>query len=423
MIEHRTLGSQSFRLAALGLLALHRLGKDGKDDSPEAESVRDSLDVPLGALNRVEKQRAQWLSEDLYSVSEPPEVPTQKEMNSQAQQQLNEAIEAKQSREWDRALALLRRWKDYIAPALLSYLRGSIWFEARFPEVAAMFFGHASELAPENSNYRAIYMHALSESDLDAARKLARSVLAAHEIHAPITVAIAANIRFNEVRGSMDAAAVQFYREMIPILIRNQAKIEQDESVSSHNAAYAMTANLLGSCYELQGDAGAAVDCYTHAIQKNPDDDAMLVARGILLYGKSPRAITDLERAAELDHPLLWPYLFLAHHHLMMNQFDLCRLMCERGLRRRGSDTAKSQLEEWRAIAQAELGFPAELVRQAFEAAVHLDPSNESAKSNQAVFEAFLRSPHTPPRLNWRQKSEADIRLYGMAEHQTLFAA
>ena len=36
------------------------------------ELIRDPLDAPLKALNRTEKERAQWLSEDLYSVSESP---------------------------------------------------------------------------------------------------------------------------------------------------------------------------------------------------------------------------------------------------------------------------------------------------------------------------------------------------------------
>ena len=31
-------------------------------ESPEAESLRDALDAPLKALNRTEKERAQWLS-------------------------------------------------------------------------------------------------------------------------------------------------------------------------------------------------------------------------------------------------------------------------------------------------------------------------------------------------------------------------
>jgi hypothetical protein len=160
---------------AKGLVALHQMGKDGKDDSPEADSVRDAMDAPFNALNRSEQERAQWLSEDLYSVSEPPGATTQKEMNPQVQQQLNEAIEARQSQEWDRALALLRRCGEYISPARLSYLRGSIWLEAGNPDLAAMFCEYASESDRANSEYRTTYMRALAESDSDAAHKLSAS--------------------------------------------------------------------------------------------------------------------------------------------------------------------------------------------------------------------------------------------------------
>jgi hypothetical protein len=84
----------------------------------------------------------------------------------------------------------------------------------------------------------------------------------------------------------------------------------------------------------------------------------------------------------------------------------------------RGSDTAKSQLEEWRAIAQAELGFSAESVRAAFEAALRLDPSNELARRNQDAFEASVRVPRTNLRSKWEQKSEAAVRQFGLAERR-----
>jgi len=423
MVTHPPSGSPSFKLVAKGLVALHRLIKDGKDDSLEAESLRDALDAPLKVLNRTEKERAQWLSEDLYSVSEPPAATTQKEMNPQAQQQLNEAFEARQSREWDQALALLRQWRECISPALLSYMRGSIWFEAGNPEVAAVFYGHASDSDPTNANYRAIYMHALAESDPDAAGKLAREVLADDEKHAPVVVARAADIRFNETRTASDADSAQLYRELVPILERNMARIEQEEGAASRASAYAMTVGLLGFCHEFLGNAGAAVNYYSRGLQGNPNNDGLLVARGILQYGTNPRAIADFERAVELGSAVVWPYLFLAHHYLISNRFEECRVSCEMGLRMRGSDTAKSQLEEWRAIAQAELGFPPELVRAAFEAAVRLDPSNDLAERNQAVFEASLRPPRTPPRSKWEQKSEAAVRQFGLAERRYSLAA
>jgi hypothetical protein len=147
------LGSPSFQVVAKGLVALRRLIKQGKDESPEAEHLRDALDAPLLALSRTEKERAKLLSEDLYSISEPPAAINGGELSPQAQQLLDEALKARQNREWDRALALLRRARESIGPARLSYLRGSIWLEAGVPEVAAEFFGHASESDPANASF------------------------------------------------------------------------------------------------------------------------------------------------------------------------------------------------------------------------------------------------------------------------------
>ncbi len=423
MVVNSRMGSPTFERVAKGLVALHRLIKDGSDDSPEAEAIRDELDAPLKALNPTERQRAQWLSEDLYSVSEPPAATEHKALNPQAQRQLNEAFEARQSREWDRALALLRRWKEYIAPALLSYLRGAIWLESGHPEVAAVFYGHASECDSENANYRAIYMHVLAESDPETAGKLANEVLADDEECDPLVVARAADIRFQQTRNSSAPDSARIHRELIPILERNLARIETSADKTSGLSGYAMTVAVLGFCHELQGNTQAAVDLYARGLRMNPNDDGLLAARAILLYGTEPGSIADFERAVELGATMVWPYLFLAHHYLLTKQYERCRAMCEAGLRKQGSNTAKSQLEEWRAIAQAELGFPPELVRAAFEAALRLDPSNELATRNQAAFEAALRVSHTRPSAAWEQRSEAAVRQFGAAEHPFAVAA
>jgi len=423
MVAHSPFGSPSFKLVAKGLVELHRLIIAGKDDSPEAESVRDALDAPLKALNATEKTRAQWLSEDLYSVSEPNSGTVQKQMTPQAQCQLNEALQARQDREWDRALELLRQWKDYVLPAQLSYLRGSIWLEAGDFAVAAAFYEHASKSDPENANYQAIYMHALEKSDPPSAWKIAREVLASEEKWAPVVVARAADIRINETRDASDAESARVRRELIPALERNLARLEQDQHAASRTSAYATTAGLLGFCHEFLENSGAAVTYYSRGLQVKPKEDGLLVARGILLYGTSPRAITDLEQAASLGSPVVWPYLFLAHHYLATSRFEQCRAMCETGLRMHASDTAKSQLEEWRAIAQAELGFSPDAVRAAFEAAVRLDPSNEVAKRNQDAFEASLRVLPARPHSKWERESEAAVRQFGLAERRYSFAA
>src|SRR5579871_1587185 len=143
-------GSPTFRVVAARLVDLHRLIRDGKGDLSEAESVHDALDQPLDALSQLEQNRAQWLSEDLYSVSEPLPATVRKAMDPSDQQQHYEAFKLIRVRNWDRALEALRALSDSIAPALLSHLRGTIWNDAGYPEVAAVFFNHAAECEPAN---------------------------------------------------------------------------------------------------------------------------------------------------------------------------------------------------------------------------------------------------------------------------------
>ncbi len=418
MDAHPSFGSPSFKLVAKGLVALHRLTGDGKEDSPEADSVRDALDRPLKVLSRVEKERAQWLSEDLYSVSEPAASDAPTAMNPQAQQEFNEAIEARQNREWDRALTLLRQCKDSVSPALLSYLRGSIWLEAGHPEIASVFYGHASRLEPTNARYRAIYLRCLADAEPETATRLATEVLADDQKHAPLVVAQAADIRFKDAKAVATDESARLYRELIPILERNMTRIERDEDTPSRVSAYARTAGLLGFCHEFLGHVAEAVNDYTRGLSLKPDDDALLLARGMILYGASPRAVTDLEQAVRLGSPVVWPYLFLAHHYLASRQYNQCIFMCEEGLRKRGTNTAKSQLQDWLAIARAELGFPPELVEAAFEAALRLDPSNELARRNQEAFEASLRVHRRTRETSWQQRSEAEVRQFGLAEQR-----
>jgi hypothetical protein len=130
-----------------GTRELHQLLAAGKDDSPEADAIRDATDGPWAALSEVERDRVGNLSEDLYSLVEPP--PAVQPLNPQAQANLTEIFEARQQGEWDKALDLLRRWRAHIDPALVSYLRGSIWLDAGDPATAALFFEHASKLNDE----------------------------------------------------------------------------------------------------------------------------------------------------------------------------------------------------------------------------------------------------------------------------------
>src|SRR5262249_42561608 len=152
--------SPNYLQSIQGLHRLHALAVSGKDETPEAEAVRASLERPWSGLSEAEKRRITGLSEDLYSISEPPGQVLA--MTAEAQQKLVEAYEARQAGEWDRALELLRQCGPYLEPALLSYSRGSVWLEAGDFATAALFFEHALRLDPANGNYANLHLHALS---------------------------------------------------------------------------------------------------------------------------------------------------------------------------------------------------------------------------------------------------------------------
>jgi hypothetical protein len=160
--------SPSYLAMVRGTRELHQLLAAGMDDSPEADAIRDATDGPWQALSEVERNRVRNLSEDLYSLVEPP--PTPQPMNPQAQAKVNESHEARQKGEWDKSLDLLRHWRAHIDPALLSYLRGTIWLEAGDAATAAIFLEHACRLQPNNERFQAMHSRALNIADSAAAQ-------------------------------------------------------------------------------------------------------------------------------------------------------------------------------------------------------------------------------------------------------------
>jgi tetratricopeptide (TPR) repeat protein len=401
-----------------GTRELHQLLAAGKDDSPEADAIRDATDGPWQALSEAERDRVRKLSEDLYSLVEPP--PTAQPTNPQAQAKLLEAFEARKRGEWDRALDLLRRWRAYIDPALVSYLRGSTWLEAGDPETAALFYGHASRLEPTNGNYLAMALYALNLADPAAARKQAEEIVNEHEKSPPAAVARAADIILMSARTKSETEANHRFKRLEPILRNTLARIESTDPSEIDRSTYVTVLALLGFGNEFLGKTQFARDYYSRGLEVEPGNDALLVARGTILYGISARAITDLEMAIRHGSPLVWPYVFLAHYNLVNGRFEECRRLCEQALRLGASAAVMSEVSEWLAIAQAQLGFPADMVRASFDSAIRLDPSNERARRNLAAFDAATKP--VAPKI-WETRTAPAVRTSGLAERRFAMAA
>jgi tetratricopeptide (TPR) repeat protein len=411
--------SAGFLATVRGLRELHQLTAAGRLDSPEADAVRDATDAPWEALTETEKKRVGGLSEDLYSITEPARTAV-KELNPQAQARLVDIYQARQRGEWDRVFELLRRWKAYLDPSLLSYLRGSTWLEAGDPATAAIFYEHASELQPDNGNYLAFYLNTLHTVAPSEATRRAEEILQSPDNYPPVVVATAANVVFDPAKELPEAESALLFRRLIPILGSTLHKIEKGDEAGVDGSTFSMTCALLGFCHEFLGENQAALGYYSKGLTANPTNDALLVARGILLYGESPRAIDDFRLAIKHGSPVDWPFFFLAHHYVVTGQFEQGRLICERGLEIRGSDAVKSELAEWLAISQSELGFPIDIVRGSFDASIRYDPSNERARRNFAAFEAATRP--TPVGV-YETRTSVAVRASGLSERRLRRAA
>ncbi len=152
-----------------GIRELHHLAVAGNDDSPEADVIRDGTDKPWEALSEAERNRVRGLSEDLYSLVEPPQE--RQPTTAEAEANFKYLSEAMEHGEWDKSLELLRQCQMHLDPAQVSQLRGKIWLDAGDRETASLFFKHAVELDAADELHSALSPHSLGITDTPAFRK------------------------------------------------------------------------------------------------------------------------------------------------------------------------------------------------------------------------------------------------------------
>jgi hypothetical protein len=57
----------NYRAYLDGIRALHQLAIEGRDESPDADAIRDATDAPWVALSEPERERLRRFSENLHS--------------------------------------------------------------------------------------------------------------------------------------------------------------------------------------------------------------------------------------------------------------------------------------------------------------------------------------------------------------------
>src|SRR3954451_10827028 len=129
------------------LSELHLLIRGGTDETPEGEALRDRMDDPGSRLSSDEIVAVNGISADFYSVAASSTGPVLPQTD-EVQADLRSALDARDRRHFSRAMELLRKHAAHINPAVLSYVRGSIWGEAGEDQIAVQFFRRAARLDP-----------------------------------------------------------------------------------------------------------------------------------------------------------------------------------------------------------------------------------------------------------------------------------
>ncbi len=129
------------------LSALHRLMAAGQGESDEADTIREASERPWKKLSREERQRANGLSEDLYSLET---IPSPVDLSAEALQSSSSSVRlvmAAALGQNDEVLGLLRQYAAKLPRDRVACLRAFVWMLAEQSEPAQLFLRGAAHAA------------------------------------------------------------------------------------------------------------------------------------------------------------------------------------------------------------------------------------------------------------------------------------
>ncbi len=359
-------------------LEVHRLIAQEKGDTPEADTLREKMyDVWL-SLSPGHQALLDNLSGDLYMLQGEESL----EQSEDAKQTLHDLGAAGTAKNWVLALELLR-YRLPIDEHQIAYFRGRCYGELGYHQAALAFFKHAEKLCSTNENYRYLTLDALLRLHrIDEALERANAIL--RETSPPTSLLFkAANVLFRAASDFDESVAKTVYQRVLIVLAR---AFQEDNQLPPQKRIKSLIAGgyvVAGFCHEYLGDDNLAAQAYTQAIQIDPDNDAAITARGLLLYGSDrARALLDFERAASARTVLVWPYFFLAIEALENGEYSRCLEMADHSVKRTTDPSLLANLYEWMGIAAARRGESIEMAVQYLKKAYSLDPFNERVEGN-----------------------------------------
>lgn len=364
----------TLRYAAL-LLRSQRLIDQGLGDSAQAEELADEMDQPWAEMTAQEQRRMRGLSSDLYALDAggPKDTLTSPEEVAAWRQRGRSAHDRSATGDVDGYLDFLRRPfpADVPRDAVL-FLQARCWEKLGDLGTALVFLRAAEAASPR---YSPSVLHLLlQQGDRDAIEAQVERVVGSPD--ATATGLFLAG--FGMLRLARRSGAELPLRRMRDVLRRaeDERRRRPDEQVPPRlDVGIAL---ILGLCLEKLGDADGATAAYTRALAAHPEDSELLTARGIAQFARDAQAaIQDFVRATRAGASRVWPWHFLARHALLSGAYGEALRLAIRASQLPGHHSARAEVYETIALAQAKLGQSAALVLENLETAARLDPDNE----------------------------------------------
>jgi tetratricopeptide (TPR) repeat protein len=380
-------GSDDLRLFRLGegrfvqelLILLHEEMKQGRQNGPRADEIRDEMDLLWHELDDDERDLFDELSEDLYLIEGKRIVTPMKEGETieSVRRALTSAFKDHRDRD---TVALARKLGD--GDPMLPYVLGRCWERLGFLRGAVCFY----DFAYENAR-KPVYAVSALEA-LVRGKRFAEAMGRVDEIEGRLIVdgtllLEAASVLHRVAQVVEEGSRAELYGRVVRMV--EVAWIDLS-ALPSLRAGALIAA---GFSYEHLQDPDRALRSFERAATIHPSD-ATLLAHGLALLGTNRRqAIALLVEAARRGTPFDWAYLYAAQNALTEQRFADAERFCDLGLSRTDRAEVRGRLYEWSAIAAATLGQHAEVVRDRFDRALAELPFDPTVRKNAAAFAEF----------------------------------
>jgi tetratricopeptide (TPR) repeat protein len=367
-------------------LQLRRQGllMHAKEQEPEFDQIEDRMTELWEKFDAIQRQSVNGMASDLNWIrrkGQPP--PKGRKADEVTASERQELLAARVSKEWHRFLHYMRICASVIPAVNLAYLRGNAYDAIGFHTYAAAFYEFAAELAPSNSSMGVIALRSVDRVDPEKALRRAEQVIASPLQFPPVVVALSAvMVLRRDEEGDRPIDRDRYSSILKDALSRLSLEPPSD-------AGHAMSYQLAASGFEILDDLPAALQCYEDGLKLSPDNEVLLIGKGLLLYGsQTERAVEAFQRVvSNQGSSLVWPYFFLAHYYLLHQNYSESLKMGKQARARAKTNPIRAELFQWQAICLSESGYPPDVVRPLFEKALSLDPSNERIRRNSEAFE------------------------------------